>query len=65
MSPTPKTDPQVFQILFDLLQTPRTVAELAEALVVTPRSVYRYLTKLERKGITVQASLSRPTKYHV
>ena len=63
--PTPKRDKKVVVQLIGLLREPKTVEDLSEALGVTPRTVYRYLTRLAEGGVQIVGSLTRPTRYKI
>ena len=65
MSPAPQTPESVITYLVQLLAKPLTVDDLAEALGVSRRTVYRYLTKLANSGAPIVASLTRPTEYRI
>jgi hypothetical protein len=52
--------------LIKLLARPRTVVELMEGTGALRRTIYRYLTALESRGVkVVRDGIRRPTKYVV
>lgn len=65
MSAAPFIDPSVFARLHRLLKTPKTIDELRAYLCVSRRTIYRYLSRMSEDGVTLSASLTRPTKYHI
>ena len=65
MSPAPNIALSVFQKLVDLLETPRTIEDLCSEMLISRRTVYRYLTRLADSGVPVVGSLKRPTRYYI
>ena len=63
--PAPMIDKKVVVQLIGLLSESRTIESLSIELGVSPRTVYRYLTRLTEGGVHVVGSLTRPTEYKI